>query len=257
MADDHDVPLLEQYREQLAQYKRELSTICDDLVALDLEDNDDLFKSYARLESLHFDYSHRVKKLLSAHSFRSTTVTTAATDNKGSRLPKLDIPTFNGDVLQWGLKARYNRPRLIHRAHVHMIVDAPPLKDGSGKELRRLHDTLQQHLRALKSMKLEPNSSFITSVVELKLNTDTMFEWQKHSQDKMLATRTSSISLTSGLRLLRLLFLDHARRTCHTRARCQVHLVNLYPRFLHLLTRVASIASFALQNVIPCTFAPN
>ena len=56
------------------------------------------------------------------------------------------------------LKARYHRPRLIHRAHVRMIVDAPSLKDGSGKELRRLHDTLQQHLRALKSMKLVPLS---------------------------------------------------------------------------------------------------
>ena len=172
VADDHDdVPLLEQYREQLAQYKKELSTVCDDLVALDLE----VFKSHVRLESLHFDCSHRVKKLLSAHSSRSTTVTTAATDNKGSRLPKLDIPTFNGDVLQlrqfWEqfqvsvhhrsslsnaeklvylqlaikdgsvrnaieglsrsgdhyhheaidcLKARYNRPRLIHRAHVRV-----------------------------------------------------------------------------------------------------------------------------------------
>ena len=172
VADDHDdVPLLEQYREQLAQYKKELSTVCDDLVALDLE----VFKSLARLESLHFDCSHRVKKLLSAHSSRSTTVTTAATDNKGSRLPKLDIPTFNGDVLQlrqfWEqfqvsvhhhsslsnaeklvylqlaikdgsarsaieglsrsgdhyhheaidcLKARYNRPRLMHRAHVRV-----------------------------------------------------------------------------------------------------------------------------------------
>ena len=47
-----------------------------------------------------------------------------------------------------------------------------------------LHDTLQQHVHTLKSMKLEPDSSFITSVV-LKLNTDTMFEWQKHSQDKV------------------------------------------------------------------------
>lgn len=34
------------------------------------------------------------------------------------------------------LKARYDLPRLIHRTHVQMIVDAPPLKEGSGKELR-------------------------------------------------------------------------------------------------------------------------
>ena len=32
-------------------------------------------------------------------------------------------------------------------------------------------------------MDCEPSGPFITSVVELKLDTTTMFEWQKHSQD--------------------------------------------------------------------------
>ena len=48
----------------------------------------------------------------------------------------------------------------------------------------RLHDTLQQHLRALKTMMCELDSLFITSVSELKLDPDTMFEWFKHSHDK-------------------------------------------------------------------------
>ena len=93
------------------------------------------------------------------------------------------------------LKSRYNRPRLIHRAHVQRIMDAQPLKDGSGKELRRLHETLQQHLRALKAMKCEPDSSFITSVTELKLDSETMFEWQKHSQDKTEVDNLDFINL--------------------------------------------------------------
>lgn len=49
------------------------------------------------------------------------------------------------------LQARYNKPCLIHQAHVRMILEAPSLKDGSGKELRRLHDVVLQHLRALKA----------------------------------------------------------------------------------------------------------
>ena len=49
------------------------------------------------------------------------------------------------------LKARYDRPRLIHQTHVRMILDAAAPKDGTGKELRKLHDTVQ-HLRALKAM---------------------------------------------------------------------------------------------------------
>lgn len=46
----------------------------------------------------------------------------------------------------------------------------------------KLHDTVQQHLRALKSMGYEPSGPFITSTLELKLEQSTMFEWQKHSQ---------------------------------------------------------------------------
>ena len=63
-----------------------------------------------------------------------------------------------------------------------MILETPSLKEGTGRELRRLHDTVQQHLRALKAMDYEPSGPFITSTLELKLDPNTMFEWQKHSQ---------------------------------------------------------------------------
>ena len=64
-----------------------------------------------------------------------------------------------------------------------MILEAPPLKDGDGKELHKLHDTIQQHTRALKAMDCELSGPFLTSVIELTLDTTTMFKWQKHSQD--------------------------------------------------------------------------
>ena len=40
------------------------------------------------------------------------------------------------------LKSRYDRPHLIHQTHVRLILEAPPLKEGTGKELRHLHDVL-------------------------------------------------------------------------------------------------------------------
>ena len=80
------------------------------------------------------------------------------------------------------LQARLNRPHLIHQIHVSRILNAPRLKEGSRKELCNVHDTVQQHLRALKAMDYEPSGPFITSILELKLDTTTMFEWQKHSQ---------------------------------------------------------------------------
>ncbi len=44
------------------------------------------------------------------------------------------------------LQVRFDRPRLIHQTHVRRIVDTPNLKDGNGKELRNLHDTVVQHI---------------------------------------------------------------------------------------------------------------
>ena len=84
------------------------------------------------------------------------------------------------------LKSRYNHPRLIHQTHLKMI----PLKDGTGKELRHLHETVQQHLRALKSMDYELSGPFITSIIELKLDANTRFEWQRHSQSHIISRST-------------------------------------------------------------------
>ena len=72
---------------------------------------------------------------------------------------------------------------MVHQTHVHRIVEAPSLRDGMGKELQILHDTEVQHLRALKALGHEPSKEFITSLLELKLDSVTMFEWQHHSQE--------------------------------------------------------------------------
>ena len=224
--------LLKQHEEQLSEFKKELSDVHNSLLSLDLEDGDEVLQSQSAVEKTIFDCSLKIKKLL--HSRASTS--SPSSDAKGVKLPKLDIPTFNGDILGWkmfweqfcisvhdrstlsdseklvylqhalkdgtakrvieglsrsgehyaeaieSLKSRYDRPRLIHQTHVRMILETPSLKDGSGKELRRLHDTVQQHLHALKAMGHEPSAAFITSMLELKLDMTTMFEWQKHSQ---------------------------------------------------------------------------
>ena len=160
----------------------------------------------------------------------------AHSDSKGVKLPKLDVPTFDGNIHKWKcfweqfcisvhdcsslldseklvylqhalkegtakhviegqyhsgkhyteavkcLTSRYDRPRLIHQTHVKMIFEAPSLKEGIRRELCRLHDAVQQHLRALKAMDYEPSGPFITSMLELKLNPSTTFKWQKYSQ---------------------------------------------------------------------------
>ena len=240
--DNKDIlPLLEQHKEQLDDVKRELSSIYEELIMIDLPDDHRLVTQHDQLEKVHFNGSHTAKRWIAFHTVSSITSSSVSTPtstvDRHSKLPKLEVPCFDGNVLNWQrfweqfetavhsrdgltnaeklvylqqairsgsartaieglshsgdqygeaiscLQQRYDRPRLLHRAHVRTIMDTPPLRDGTGKELRRLHDMLQQHLRALKTMKYEPDPSFITSLVELKLDEGTLFEWHKHSQD--------------------------------------------------------------------------
>ena len=223
------------------------------------------------------------------------------------KLPKIDVPTFDGELLHWqtfweqfsisidkrsditdteklvylrhslkdgaarniieglshsgdqykeaidSVKARYDRPRIIHQAHVRKIYEVPGLKDGSGKEIRRFHDTVQQHLRALKAMKQEPTGSFITALLELKLDKETMFEWQKASQE------------TDGIphydELLKFLNLRaQAAETCSSEAKKQIAPKRISPRSVAAFTvnssdsTSISTAIFVRHRSILCTF---
>ena len=60
------------------------------------------------------------------------------------------------------LKAHYDIPQFIHQTRIRTIIEATALSDGTGKELRRLHDVVQQHLRALKAMEYEPSGPEVT-----------------------------------------------------------------------------------------------
>ena len=230
---ESDVCFVRQCEDELNGLKMELSVLACDIIDMDDED-EELIKRERRLRKEILDKDLKLKQLL----HKSPTHGTPPTSEKGGlKLPKLDVPTFDGSVILWRafweqfqisvhdqkslsnseklvylkhalkdgaarqvveglsrsgdqyaeavacLQGRYDRPRLIHQAHVRAILEAPSLKDGDGRELRRLHDVVNQHLRALRSMDYEPSGPFITSMLELKLDANTKFEWQKFSQD--------------------------------------------------------------------------
>ena len=80
------------------------------------------------------------------------------------------------------LSAPYDRLQVVDQTHVQVIVEAPGLKEGTVHELRQLHDTVQQHLRALRSMDYKCSGPLITSLLELKLDPTIMFNRQRESQ---------------------------------------------------------------------------
>lgn len=235
-----DIPLLHQYEEQLSGMKAELASVSLEILSLDSEEVD-LSEHETKLSKMIFGISLKIKRLLQGQR------PVPPTSEGGVKLPKLSVPTFDGNIINWRsfweqftisvhdrsklsdsekltylrhalkdgsgrqvveglsgsgeqykeavdcLQKRYDRPRLLHQAHVRAILDAPALKDGNGKELRRLHDTVNQHLRALKAMDCEPPGLFITSMLELKLDTTTMFEWQKYSQESLKVPHFSKL----------------------------------------------------------------
>ena len=232
------VATLHHYAEQLAEFGREAADVRGVLYSLDLSESDELTVLQAEVEKILSVTSIESKRRLSIMtSATSHTAASGPLESRGVKLPRIEVPTFDGNLLHWMrfweqfevavhnktnlseaeklvylqhalkggaakqaieglssssehyteaiqcLKDRYSGPRLIHQAHVRMIVEAAPLKDGTGRELRKLHDHVQQHLRALRSFDHDPPGAFITSLLELKLDQETMFEWQRHSQE--------------------------------------------------------------------------
>ena len=276
--------------------KKELSETHNSLLTLELDDSDELTTELAHLEKGCFESSVEIKRKLSSPPLTPVDTPSSMSDCTGVKLPKLDVPTFDGNIMNWRsfweqfrvsvhdrktlsnleklvylqhslkggaaknifevlshtgdhyseavkcLQTRFDRPRLIHQIHVRMISEAPALKDGSGKELRRLHDTTQQHLRALKSMGHEPPSLFITSLLELKLDNETIFEWQCHSQE--------SIDVPHFTKLLEFLNLRaQASETCHKGSH---RTGNRHPNPPRLVASFATNTSDSSSNCVLC-----
>jgi hypothetical protein len=66
---------------------------------LDQAEADELVTKQTELEQLLFDCSLKIRELLA----RALTPTPSSThtESPGLKLPKLDVPTFGGNILQW------------------------------------------------------------------------------------------------------------------------------------------------------------
>jgi len=187
----------------------------ESLLKSDTATEDPVMRDHVRADKALFDCLLNVKKRLRL----SITPRPVASESTATKLPKLELPTFHGDILRWKnfweqfCISVHDQPSIpkeeklmylqnaikdktansliagltkssdhydelsmsatkhttdhvkIHCTHVSHIVEAPPLKDGSGKKIRARHDVVIQHLKA---MGHEPSQAFITSLLEMK-----------------------------------------------------------------------------------------
>ena len=97
--DHEDISLLEQYQAQLSDYKMEMAVIHTELLSVDNEDEvSDQPVLYSKLEGILFECSHCARKLLRAQHHLESATTISMDHGSGVKLPKLDVPTFDGSI---------------------------------------------------------------------------------------------------------------------------------------------------------------
>ena len=64
------------------------------------------------------------------------------------------------------------------------MLEATPLKNGSGKEICRLHEITNQHMHALKAVKQDKYESLITAILESKMDSSMIKEWERYNRDQ-------------------------------------------------------------------------
>ena len=104
------------------------------------------------------------------------------------------------------LQQGFDRPRFIHQKYVKTIVEIITIKVGTGRELRQLHDLVSQHVRSLRTVKGDTFESFMSSLIEMKLDQTFKFAWQQHTVVRMsegmyLPSTCFLNSLIGGLKL--------------------------------------------------------
>ena len=124
--------LIQQFEEEVVDLRRELGNARDDLLPLELDDSDELSVTLAKLEKMIFNCSLNLKKLL-----KNRVIEPPAPETKGVRLPKLDVPTFNGDILNWRSFWEQFRVSVHDRSNLSnsekLVYLQHALKDGSAK----------------------------------------------------------------------------------------------------------------------------
>lgn len=92
----------------------------------------------------------------------------------------LEISASNYKVAWNLLKDRYDNKRIIVKNHVRAIREIPTINKESYADLRKLLDTLQIHMRALKALERPVDSwdDLLIDLVTCKIDSSTNKEWE-------------------------------------------------------------------------------
>lgn len=128
----------------------------------------------------------------------------ALKDDAAKVIQHLEVSTVNYQAAWSLLEKRYeNKPLMIHK-HIKGIVEYPKINKESTSAIRQLSDTVQGHIRALRSLKepVDHWDSLLIFLIAGKFDTNTAKEWEAE-----LLKSTESPTQT--------VLLDFLEKRCH------------------------------------------
>lgn len=146
-----DRSLLAQCQEEVSDYKKNLATLYDELSVFD---DDELFTAHTALERQLSTVSQKIKSLLVP---LMSTYTRSITTDTGVKLPKLDVPTFDGNLIHWKLyttrqacptprrQSTYNMPSRMDLLRMP-LRDCPILETTTQKPLNASSHVTTDHV---------------------------------------------------------------------------------------------------------------
>ena len=157
-----DVPRMKLYDEQFRDHKQELDVKLFSLDIVETHDSAHTKHCLITLSDLRNSHTHggcnnhwrrsqiteigSIRSMVTSGSNSASQYTVAQVCPQDSREARLLTTSWSSQKHDWRTiiwrSSSLPQDRQIHQAHVKTILDAPPIKEGSGKEIRKLHDTV-------------------------------------------------------------------------------------------------------------------
>ena len=155
--DPREIHLVHLYQKQLSDYKGELGGIHTEVLSLMVDESDNLNTTVLKMDHGIFDMSLEIKRLLynPGHAPEATTPTA---ETRGVKLPKIDVPMFDGDILHWQTFWEQFSVAIHDHADISdiekLVYLHHSLKDGSAKSVTEgLSHSREQYAEAIESLK--------------------------------------------------------------------------------------------------------
>lgn len=131
------------------------------------------YKNWVTFQEIYEKIIHKNKRLEKVEKMHY--LKTSVKGEAHKLIQHLTTSETNYDAAWDLLNNRFNNQRIIFSAHLDAILNQPTILNESAYMLKQLHDTTQEHLHAIKNLKVDTKSwgSLLAHIIIKKVDTET------------------------------------------------------------------------------------